>query len=51
VFTSSGMYEQAEVEGNEADVNLSFKAVWKSLEEFRDGNSILYPTGLFELLK
>jgi len=47
----SGLYEQAEVEGKEADVNKSFKAVWKSLDEFGEGKSILYPTGLFELLK
>lgn len=51
VLTSSGLYEQAEVEGNEAEVGESFKAVWKSLDEFGEGKSILYPTGLLELLR
>lgn len=50
VLTSSGLYEQAEVEGKEAEVNESFKAVWKSLDEFGEEKSILYPTGLLELL-
>lgn len=51
VLTDSGLYEQAEVEGNEAEVGESFKAVWKSLDEFGEGRSILYPTGLLELLQ
>jgi 8-oxo-dGTP pyrophosphatase MutT (NUDIX family) len=51
VLTESGLYEQAEVEGNEAEVGESFKAVWKSLDEFGEGRSILYPTGLLELLR
>lgn len=51
VLTDSGLYEQAEVEGNEAEVGESFKAVWKSLDEFGEGKSILYPTGLAELLR
>lgn len=51
VLTDTGLYEQAEVEGNEAEVGESFKAVWKSLDEFGEGRSILYPTGLLELLQ
>lgn len=51
VLTDSKLYEQAEVEGNEAEVGESFKAVWKSLDEFGEGKSILYPTGLVELLR
>ena len=51
VLKDSGLYEQAEVEGKEADVGESFKALWKSLDEFGDGKSILYPTGLLEMLK
>lgn len=51
VLTDSGLYEQAEVEGNEAEVGESFKAVWKSLDEFGEGRSILYPSGLLELLQ
>lgn len=47
----SGLYEQAEIEGKEADVNGSFKAVWKNLNEFAEGKSTLYPTGLLELLR
>ena len=50
VLKESGLYEQAEVEGIEAEIDESFKAVWKSLDEFGDGKSILYPNGLLELL-
>ena len=50
VLKESGLYEQAEVEGKEAEIDLSFKAVWKSLDEFGEGKSILYPNGLLELL-
>ena len=51
VLINSGLYEQAVIEGNEADVDESFKAVWKSLDEFGEGKSILYPTGLLALLR
>ena len=47
----SGLYEQAVIVGHEADVDESFKAMWKSLNEFGAGKSILYPDGLLELLK
>lgn len=49
-LTDSGLYEQSMIEGKEADVDESFKAVWKGLDEFEEGKSILYPTGLLELL-
>jgi len=45
------LYDQAAIVGKEADMNESFKALWKSLDEFGDGKSILYPDGLLELLK
>jgi len=51
VLIDSGLYEQAVIEGNEADVDESFRAVWKSLDEFGEGKSILYPTGLLALLR
>jgi hypothetical protein len=51
VLSESGLYEQAVIEGNEADVDESFKAVWMQLDEFVDGRSVLYPTGLLELLQ
>jgi 8-oxo-dGTP pyrophosphatase MutT (NUDIX family) len=51
VLIDSGLYEQAVIEGNEADVDESFNAVWKSLDEFGEEKSILYPTGLLELLR
>jgi 8-oxo-dGTP pyrophosphatase MutT (NUDIX family) len=51
VLTDSGLYEQVEVEGSEAEIDESFKAVWKRLDEFGEGKSILYPTGLLEMLR
>lgn len=51
VLNESGLYEQAVIEGKEADINESFEAVWKNLNEFGEGRSILYPTGLLELLR
>jgi 8-oxo-dGTP pyrophosphatase MutT (NUDIX family) len=49
-LVDSGLYEQAVIVGIEAEINESFNAVWKSLDEFGEGKSILYPTGLLELL-
>jgi len=46
----SRLYEQAVISGHEADVSLSMKVIWKSLDEFGPGKSILYPEGLFEML-
>ena len=45
----SGLYEQAVILGQEANGE-DIHAVWKDLDEFRDGKSILYPTGLIEML-
>lgn len=51
VLTKSGLYEQAVIEGKEARVDESLKAVWMHLDEFGEEKSILYPTGLLELLR
>ena len=49
---ASGLYEQAEIQGNEAGADEEeFIAMWKSLNEFGPGKSILYPEGLLELLR
>jgi len=45
----SGLYEQAVILGQEANGE-DIHAVWKDLDEFRDGKSILYPNGLIEML-
>ena len=50
-LVDGGLYEQAVIEGIEAEINESFKAVWKSLDEFGAGKSILYPTGLLEMMQ
>ncbi len=51
VLTEPGLYEQAEILGNEAGaVDEEFTAMWKSLDEFGPGKGILYPDGLLELL-
>lgn len=49
-LTEPGLYEQAVISGHEADVNLPMRVLWKSLDEFGPGKSILYPDGLLELL-
>lgn len=49
-LVESGLYEQAVISGYEAEVNLSMKVMWKSLDEFGPDKSILYPEGLLELL-
>lgn len=46
-----GLYQQAVISGYEAEVNLSMKVIWKSLDEFCPGKSILYPDELLEMLK
>jgi len=50
VLKMSGLYEQAEMEVTEADGEI-VRALWKNLDEFGEGKSILYPTGLLEMLK
>ena len=49
VLVNSALYEQAVIVGEEANGEV-IRAVWKSLDEFGEGKSILYPTGLLELL-
>jgi 8-oxo-dGTP pyrophosphatase MutT (NUDIX family) len=51
VLTNSGLYDQAVIEGNEADIDESFKAVWKNISDFVEGKSTLYPEGLLELIR
>ena len=48
-LTESGLYEQAVIVGEEADGE-DIRAVWKSLDEFGEERSILYPSGLLEML-
>ena len=43
------LYAQTVITGNEVDGE-EFQAVWKNIDEFGEGKSILYPTGLLELL-
>jgi 8-oxo-dGTP pyrophosphatase MutT (NUDIX family) len=45
----SGLYEQAVILGKEVNGE-DIHAVWKDLEEFITGKSILYPTDLVEML-
>lgn len=47
----AGLYEQAVILGREVDIDETFRAVWKHVDEFGPGRSILYPTGLLDLLK
>lgn len=44
------LYDQTVILGQEVDMGESFRAMWKSLQEFGVGKSILYPTGLWEML-
>ena len=50
MLVESGLYKQDVISGHEADVNLDMKVIWKSLDEFGPGKSILYPDGLLKLL-
>jgi 8-oxo-dGTP pyrophosphatase MutT (NUDIX family) len=45
----SRLYDQTLILGKEANGE-EIRAVWKDLKEFKGGNSILYPTGLIEIL-
>ena len=49
-LTDSGLYAQAEIHGKEANGD-NIRAIWKSLDEFVSGQSILYPNGLMNLLR
>ena len=51
VLDDSGLYEQAVIVGQEADINDSFKAVWKEIHEFVEKKSTLYPSGLLDLMR
>ena len=46
-----GLYEQTVIMGSEVDINDTFRAMWKRIDEFRQGKSILYPAGLLEMLQ
>jgi len=48
-LVSSGLYDQAMIEGEEPNGDV-IRAMWKSLDEFGEGRSILYPPGLLGLL-
>jgi 8-oxo-dGTP pyrophosphatase MutT (NUDIX family) len=50
VLRNARLYEQAVIVGQELGMDDSFRAVWKHIDEFGDGKSILYPTGLLKLL-
>jgi 8-oxo-dGTP pyrophosphatase MutT (NUDIX family) len=50
MLKESGLYKQAEIKVEEANGEI-IRAVWKSLDEFGEGKSILYPTGLLEMLR
>ena len=48
-FADESIYQQAVIDGVE-DSGVEFKAVWKSLSDFQDGQTPLYPDGLLALL-
>ena len=49
-FKEPQLYQQAVIIGTEVEINEAFQAIWKNIDEFGAGKSILYPTGLLELL-
>lgn len=51
LLKDSELYDRAVIIGQEVDMGESFTALWKRLDEFGVGKSILYPTGLRELLE
>ena len=50
VLKDSGLYDQAVILGKEANGE-EIRAMWKNLDEFGTGKSILYPVGLVEMLE
>ena len=46
----SALYEQGVIVGQEENGE-EVRALWKSMSEFESGQSILYPTGLVDLLQ
>jgi 8-oxo-dGTP pyrophosphatase MutT (NUDIX family) len=49
VLKETGLYDQDIIVGKEANGE-EIRAVWKDLDEFITGKSIVYPTGLVKLL-
>ena len=49
VLKEPGLYEQALITGKEANGE-DIQAMWKNIAEFGEGKSILYPTGLIDIL-
>lgn len=49
-LVDSRLYEQHTIAGYEPELDQSLKVIWKSLDEFGPGKSILYPDGLLEML-
>ena len=49
VLKEPGLYKQAAILGKEANGE-EVCATWKSIDEFAEGKSILYPTGLVEMI-
>ena len=47
----TGLYDQTVIVGQEVDIEDTFRAVWKRIDEFGEGKAILYPTGLLEMLR
>lgn len=45
------LYDQTVIVGQEVDIEDTFRAVWKRIDEFGEGKAILYPTGLLEMLR
>lgn len=50
-FVDTALYEQDVISGHELDISEPMKVIWKNLDEFGPGKSILYPDGLLELLR
>jgi 8-oxo-dGTP pyrophosphatase MutT (NUDIX family) len=50
-LNDAGLYEQTVILGREVDIDETFRAIWKHVDEFGPGKSILYPTGLLDILK
>jgi hypothetical protein len=48
-FKEPDLYNQPVILGKEAN-GKDIRAAWMSLDEFGEGRSILYPTGLIEML-
>ena len=46
----AALYEHQAITGKEANGE-EIRAVWKDIDEFGEGKSILYPTGLLEILR